>query len=125
MYILVDPKTGEERKLIDEADANKVKRMKAEQEMDANGNLVTECVVTVSDNGQQIRMTVKKDTPLVYMIPQNAPLTSLRLGEPLFWLLHNHKEMVVGQDGKALKEKLQGSNQDIDYKNKKKLINTI
>lgn len=125
MYIIVDPKTGEKRKLIDEADANKVKRMKAEQEMDANGNLVTECVVTVSDNGQQIRMTVKKDTPLVYMIPQNAPLTSLRLGEPLFWLLHNHKEMVVGQDGKALKEKLQGSNQDIDYKNKKKLINTI
>lgn len=124
MYIIINPKTGEKRKLSD-TDANTVRRMKVGQEMDENGNIVAECTVTVTDKGQESQIIVKKDTPLVYMVPQNVPLTSLRLGEPLFWLLHNHNEMVVGKEGNALKEKVRGSNQDIDYKNKKKLVNTI
>lgn len=124
MYIIIDPKTGEKRKLSD-TDANTVRRMRAGQEMDEHGAVVTECEVTVTDKGQESQVTVKKDTPLAYMIPQNAPLTDLRLGEPLFWLLNKHKEMVVGTEGNGLKEAVRGSNQDIDYKNNKKLVNTI
>lgn len=126
MYIIINPETGEKRKL-NEDDANKVRRMKEGQEIDDNGNVAYECEVTVTDKGKESKMTVKKDIPVVYMVPQNAnsSLPTLRLGEPLFWLLHNHKEMVVGTEGNDLKEAVRGSNQDIDRKNNKKLINTI